>query len=411
MTDGAGERPAYTTGVTHGLPPRALQGVGGASSRLYESDAPLRIALLGIGAYSYTSPNVAAALRRAFPAYEVDLIDLIPLCKDRTHNLLSLFNAAHAIRDFGRAMGLRLWELKWRRGWTSYLFRLRSRVAVDAVSSAAYAFSIQLQSTFDASVPGVPHFVYTDNTMLVKMQYKNVTRRDLPVTDEWLALERRLYHNARICFVMSRNVSRSMIEDYGCDEDKVVCAFGGPNAPIEPIGERKYDQKNILFVGINWERKGGPELVQSFRLVRQQIPDATLTIVGCSPKIKEVGCHVVGRVRPTDLGRYYANASVFCMPTRQEPFGIVYLEAMAYRMPIVATDVAAIPDFVANGENGFRVSPGDTVGLADALVRLLSNPELCRQMGERSREVSNTYAWDNTASIMRRSIQRCVYVE
>jgi glycosyltransferase involved in cell wall biosynthesis len=367
-----------------------------------------RIALVGLGLNSYTNPSFAAALRRAFPECEVDWIDLRLLVKARTRHLVHLLTAAHALREFGLALLLDPRRLRHKSLWTSFLFRLRSRIAREEIARRPYLFSIQIQSTFDASTPGVPHFVYTDNTVLANTHYKNAKRTDVPVAEEWLALERQIYHNARICFVMSQNVGRSMIEDYGCEPAKIVNAYGGPNALIAPVVDKKYDQRNILFVGADWSRKGGPELLQAFRLVRQQIPDATLTIVGCSPEVDEPGSRVVGRVPPSALGSYYRDASVFCMPSRLEPFGIVFVEAMAHRMPIVATDIAAIPDFVTNGENGFRVEPYDTKGLADALVRLLSNPELCARMGERSYAVSRTYTWDNTGRIMRDTIDKSI---
>jgi glycosyltransferase involved in cell wall biosynthesis len=372
---------------------------------------PLRIALVGIGLNSYTNPSVAAALRRAFPRCEIDWIDLRELVTQRTHRLVDFFTVGHAIREFGPAILLRPRRLRRRAAWTTFLFRLRSRIAREQISRRHYLFSMQIQSTFDASTPGVPHFVYTDNTVLANTHYKNALRSDVPVTEEWLARERQIYHNARICFVMSRNVGRSMIEDYGCEPDKVVCAYGGPNASIAEVGDKRYDQRNILFVGTVWDRKGGPELLEAFRLVRKQIPDATLTIVGCSPEVNEPGSRVVGRVPPSELRSYYMDASVFCMPSRLEPFGIVFIEAMAHKMPLVVTDIAATPDFVTNGENGFRVEPYDTKSLADALVQVLSHPELCRRMGERGYAVSRTYTWDNTAAIMRNSIEQVVRIE
>jgi glycosyltransferase involved in cell wall biosynthesis len=382
------------------------------SSLPQKTTGPLRIALLGLGLNSYLNPNLEAALRRVFPGHEIDWIDVERLVRKRSFGLVPLLSLGQAIPEFTREMGPRLWQLKRRWRWTSYLSKQRSLVAAEMIARRPYLFSLQTQSTFAGGVPGVPHFVYTDNTLLANLQYKDARRSDLPVSDEWLALERQLYHSACACFVMSRNVGRSLLEDYGCAPDRVICAYGGYNAPVEDVNEgNNYEQRNILFVGIDWERKGGPDLVEAFRSVRRQIPDATLTIVGCSPSIHEPGCHVVGRVPPSDLGRYYANASVFCMPTRHEPFGIVFLEAMAHKLAIVATEVGAIPDFVSNGDNGFGVSPGDIKGLADRLVRVLRDPELCRRMGERSFGVSKTYTWDNTASIMRGVIERFVPLE
>lgn len=373
-----------------------------------ERAARPRIALLGIGLNSYTNASVAATLRKAFPDCEVDWFDLGELGRRRTHGLLKFLAVGSAFRERGPRILLNPSQLKQRALWTTFLFKLMSRIAREEISRGNYRFSLQIQSLYDASTPGVPNFVYTDNTVLANTHYKNAKRSDVPVTEQWLELERRIYHHARICFVMSRNVGRSMIEDYGCPQDRVVCAYGGPNASIAPLANKRYDQRNILFVGKDWNRKGGPELVEAFRLVRALIADATLTIVGCSPEVDQPGCRIVGPVPPSALGSYYQDASVFCMPTRLEPFGIVYIEAMAHRMPIVATDVAAIPDFVLNGENGFRVEPYDTRALADALVRVLSNPDLCARMGERSYAISKTYTWENTGTIMRRTIEQVI---
>jgi glycosyltransferase involved in cell wall biosynthesis len=99
---------------------------------------------------------------------------------------------------------------------------------------------------------------------------------------------------------------------------------------------------------------------------------------------------------------------VFCLPTRHEPFGFVFVEAMSHKLPIVATNVGAIPDFVTNGVNGFCISPGDPDGLAEALILLLRNPPRCRQMGEQNYAVSQRYSWDNVTSIMASTIQRLV---
>jgi len=367
-----------------------------------------RIALVGLGVFSYINPALAGALRKAFCGYQLDWIDVRSMVMRHTGMSMPLLRCGHAVREFATQMGPRFWQLMWRHNWTTYLFRQRSLSAARRIAQRRYSFSIQTQSLFDASVPGLPHFVYTDNTMLANLQYQETQRSDLPVTDEWISLERQLYQNARTCFVMSHNVGRSLIEDYGCDRDKVVCAYGGHNAPIEVTPAKTYDQKNILFVGVNWERKGGPELLAAFRLLRKHMPNAKLTIVGCTPSMNEPGCEVIGRVPPSEVGRYYADASLFCMPSRREPFGIVFVEAMAHKLPIVATAVGAVPDFVTNEDNGFLVSPGDIEGLADVLRRLLSNPELCRKMGERSYAVSHRYTWNNVASIVRNTIQGLV---
>ena len=72
------------------------------------------------------------------------------------------------------------------------------------------------------------------------------------------------------------------------------------------------------------------------------------------------------------------------MPTTNDPFGIVYLEAMQAGLPIIATNVGAIPDFIQNDWNGFLVKPGDVQGIAKGLIKLLSSAELCQLFGKRN---------------------------
>lgn len=366
-----------------------------------------RIALIGLGAGSLTNPTVAQMLGREFPDCDIDWIDPNVELRKRMRSAMRILTSLHGLKEFYGTIGPRLWEVRWRRYWTTYLFKQRSRIARELIEERGpYRFTFQLQSYFDASVPGIPHYVYIGNTVLAQLQYPDVDERDILVAGRWIALEQQLYRNARVNFVKSRNVAKSMLEDYLCAPEDVVCALGGPNIPMTVEPRERYARKNILFVGLKWKNKGGPQLLEAFRKVRESVPDATLTIVGCSPKIDGPGVHVVGYVPPSQLGQYYADASVFCVPTRREAFGIAFIEAMMYKLPIVGPDIAAIPDFVINGENGFLVRPNDVAGYASALTRILSDETTCREMGACSFELSKRYTWENAGAIIRETIER-----
>jgi glycosyltransferase involved in cell wall biosynthesis len=158
-------------------------------------------------------------------------------------------------------------------------------------------------------------------------------------------------------------------------------------------------------VGYDWTRKGGPDLVEAFQLVLESVPNARLTVVGAQPDLRIPNCEVIGPGRSDDLDQYYQRASVFCMPTYREPFGIAFIEAMAARLPIVATRVGAIPDFVEEGRNGWLVEPGDIPGIADALISLLKNPGMAAEFGEHSyRIVQQRYTWDTVG----KRLQECI---
>ena len=97
------------------------------------------------------------------------------------------------------------------------------------------------------------------------------------------------------------------------------------------------------------------------------------------------------------------------MPTKREPFGLVYLEAMLYRLPVVATNIGAIPDFVQNDTNGYLVEPGDVKGIAEALIKLLDNPQKCMTFGEYGYKlVTEKYTWEMVGKRMKEYITKSI---
>jgi phosphatidylinositol alpha-1,6-mannosyltransferase len=117
-----------------------------------------------------------------------------------------------------------------------------------------------------------------------------------------------------------------------------------------------------------------------------------------------------GPVRPADLPAYYDAGSVFAMPCRTrrggldvEGLGIVYLEAAATGLPVIAGDSGGAPDAVIDGETGYVV-PGNAVQpLADRVTELLSDPAGAAAMGEKGRSwIDREWTWDGVAETLRR---------
>jgi glycosyltransferase involved in cell wall biosynthesis len=366
-----------------------------------------QIAFVHIGSFSHANQQLAQALRQQFPTYTLDMIDMRTLIMRQ--KAFCLRNLRFLVQEYGKE--LLLGRRSFRRSFfaTTYMFRQMSALAAQQIAKGKYHFSLQTQSMFDASTPEIDHFVYTDHTVLAHFQYLGFNRRDLApylFTPQWIALEKQVYHHATLNFAMSNFVVESIIEDYGCPAHKVVQAYAGGNAALAtPSATKRYDQKNILFVGMDWERKGGPVLAAAFQQLLATHPDATLTIVGCSPKLTLPNCRVTGRIPLSEVQQHYDAATVFCLPTKLEPFGFVFIEAMGQKLPIVATRVGAIPDFVQDGKNGYLVDPDDVTGLANALKTITADPERCRLMGEAGRRtVDQCYSWETVARIMKEHI-------
>jgi glycosyltransferase involved in cell wall biosynthesis len=346
-------------------------------------------------------------LVKQFPDLETDVIHVGDLIKNK--KTLILANMFFVFKEYGLEILIgrkKIRECFWR---TTYIFRKIKLLVSNLLSKNEHEFSFQFQSLFDGSKEGLPHYVYTDHTHLANLHNPGFEKKDL-YSRRWIELERTIYHNATINFARSSNISRSIIEDYSCPSDKVICVYSGSNVGANfKVDKEKYKNKNILFVGVDWKRKGGPELVEAFKRVLKAHPTARLTIVGCSPKLNIPNCDVVGRVPLEGLNHYYERASVFCLPTRLEPFGIVFLEAFAHGLPVVATDIEGIPDFVLGGETGYLVKPGDAEHLSEVLIELIANPEKCQALGENGRRlVLERYSWEKVGAEIAKHIMATI---
>lgn len=353
-----------------------------------------KAAFIKYGIFSHINNSVLDELKRNFPDITFDVFDLVP---DK-YSMDTALSVLHGLTDYGGEILFGPKKLLQTFNRTAYFFNKRREMILRLTANQNYLFTFQTQALFDANLPGTPHFLYTDHTHLENLRYPGYDKRML--VRKWTNLEKKAYQNATLVFTMSSNISRSLIQDYGCDPSKVVCVYGGSNVRVseeEPFDPDRYKRKNILFVGLDWERKGGPVLAEAFRQVLKVHPDATLTIVGCKPELDVPNCQVLGRVDLKEVKKNLNKASVFCLPSRLEPFGIAFLEAMAHKLPVVATRIGSIPDFIHEDRNGYLVEPDNPEQVAGALINLLRSEEKCRNFGEYGyRLFHERYTWEKT---------------
>jgi glycosyltransferase involved in cell wall biosynthesis len=97
-----------------------------------------------------------------------------------------------------------------------------------------------------------------------------------------------------------------------------------------------------------------------------------------------------------ELVQLYERSPLYAMPARNEPYGLVYLEAQLNRMALLGSDRAAFPELAAHGGSGFIVSALTAQGIADALVAAHANPQLMGEMGLRGQADASRASWDRT---------------
>jgi glycosyltransferase involved in cell wall biosynthesis len=150
----------------------------------------------------------------------------------------------------------------------------------------------------------------------------------------------------------------------------------------------------IAFVGRLVRQKGTQYLMAAARILAQRKPDAVLLVVGDGPlhSLLENSASVAGLTNlrflgeQTDVRPAIAACDMMVVPSEWEPFGIVSLEAMAMKKPVVAFDVDGIPEIIVHGNTGILVEHRNVDALVHALVALAEDPPARERMGESGRE-------------------------
>jgi glycosyltransferase involved in cell wall biosynthesis len=173
--------------------------------------------------------------------------------------------------------------------------------------------------------------------------------------------------------------------------------------PIEQFNKDDADPMNqgvdptILFIGRQVPEKGEGVLLEAVALLLERSVEVQVTVAGdgdARPDFEQladrlcIASHVSfpGPVGQDDIRSLYAAASIFCLPSFAEGVPCVLMEAMAMETPVVSTPIAGIPELIDNGHTGLLVTPGRADLLAEALERLLADPELRQTMGSVARE-------------------------
>lgn len=232
---------------------------------------------------------------------------------------------------------------------------------------------------------GVPYVVYTDNTMaLTQRMYPAWAPLSPRRAEWWMRYEARVCREADAVFTFSEFARRSVIDDYGDSPEHVVSIGAGANQWLDELGAKDYGARRALFVGVDFERKGGPVLLDAWPRVRERLPDAELIVAGPRGEAREglpAGVNWVGWTDRAGLAELYRSASAFVLPSTFDPCPNVFREAMGHGLPCVGTDCCAIPEIVDDGETGRVVPIGEPEPLAAALVELLSDPAKAETMG------------------------------
>lgn len=242
--------------------------------------------------------------------------------------------------------------------------------------------------------PGVTYGIYTDRLgqegLAAEGKYQS------RATPEWVAREAEFVNNAHRLFVMGPTTKVFAAEHYDIDPDRIIVVGGAPNAPLGPVTSSTACRR-FLFAGIEWQRKGLPDLLAAFEQLRERHPSVELDVVGGEPPGPHpAGVTIVGRVPHSEMQKYFSRADALVIPTYVEPFGIALVEALMTGLPVIGTTVGN-QEWIM-GVGGLAVEPGDVDGLTDAMHSMIEDyPEMRRRAGVRRSELLDTMTWERIA--------------
>ena len=221
-------------------------------------------------------------------------------------------------------------------------------------------------------------------------------------------LEYRAYNASTLLITPSNASAEAVHRMFGVPRDRIRTVYWGVDPARFGRGNPPpADILRVLYVGHHERRKGIVYLLEAIALLRREGVAVRLTTVGGGDQLQELKVRAeelgisdvvtfMGYVRdPNDevLARLYSEADVFAFPSLMEGFGFVLVEAMASGVPVVASNVSAIPEVV--GDAGVLFPPRDSQALAKILLSLAGDPQARRNLGQRGRKrVEELFTWD-----------------
>ena len=250
---------------------------------------------------------------------------------------------------------------------------------------------------FATKLTGIPHFTFVHH---------------LNPRSPWRARKARglNYKTSNRVICVSKDTAEDVIK-HGADPQKVRVVNNGVD--VEGIGrhlpESTPNGNVLLTVSRLVEYKGIQRVIEAMPRILAKVPDARYVIVGdgdyrghlislakASPARDAIT--FTGAVTDSEKFDYYNSCDVFVMPSEEEGFGIVFLEANAFGKPVIGGDVMGVPEAIVDGVTGFLVDPHDVDAIANRVIHLLKDPDEARRLGENGRRrVELEFSWRASA--------------
>ncbi|OLZ11826.1 hypothetical protein BFX06_00330 [Sulfobacillus thermosulfidooxidans] len=261
-----------------------------------------------------------------------------------------------------------------------------------------------------------PHFFYQDLDVSSILRDREQGKPTFMYDDVPLSLLQKLndmqfheYRQAQAIFTMSDWVRTSIIKSGAIKSQDVHTVHAGSNLGAHfssnPYAEKNLAAQTLVFVGRDFQRKGGNILLRAWPKVLQELPLAQLKIIG--PYREDIGqelspsIHVLGPLSNQQIIHEMSQCTGLVIPSLWEPYGIAFLEAMSMGLPVIGTRHMAMPEFIVPG-TGYLPKPYEVDELAEAMIRLLTQTHTTWKMSRNAFLHAQAFQWSQVAAKMDR---------
>ncbi|MBL0146121.1 MAG: glycosyltransferase family 4 protein [Chitinophagaceae bacterium] len=316
---------------------------------------------------------------------------------------------------------------------------IHKKAAVEFLTGYAKYFSKQLEKEilkrkvdvlFVPSAPqliaycktSIPVIYMTDATFFQLQGYYPLFKDIAPYNiNQGLKMDKLTFENAAHCMVASEWTKQSAINDYKISTTKLTVAPLGANLDkIPALNEINTSKNNIcqlLFLGVEWERKGGQIALDTFYKLKEAGLPVQLTIIGCVPPVRcdDKDITVIPFINKHNseeavkLYNIICNSNFLLLPTRAECAGVVFCEASAFGVPSITTNTGGVSTYVEDGVNGFALPVNATANeYAQKIQSLFVNEntynQLCLSSRKKYEDELNWDSWGKAFSIIAEQI-------
>lgn len=258
------------------------------------------------------------------------------------------------------------------------------------------------------------HYLYCDSTWnLWSSHSTDMSKYSKKLIDHAERLEKKAYLQMAHIFSISEYVKNNLVYHYNIDPNLVTVVGTGLGVISPFFGEKNYLNKKILFAAKGrFEDKGGHIVLEAFKKVLEYNSNIELLIVGqneYTEKIKLQNVRTLGFVSLHELQAIYNECSLFLMPALNEPWGLVYLEALACKMPIVGLNRNSFPEISGYGKYGFGLDNENPENLAQLIIQAFEDDDMLKEIGQKGQEYClSNFSWEKTISIILETIEKTI---